>query len=132
MLYLSKIIILGLTIALSMTAQSETIAPNTVQSETVVPNTENTMGTMGKNKRGNGKHKPTFAEFDLNADGKILEDEFYKARDQRIAKRAKQGYQMRNLAHAPSFVKIDLNGDKQITPKEFTKHLFQCGKHKQK
>ena len=80
--------------------------------------------------RGMGKNMPTFSDFDLNKDGKILEDEFYDARNKRIAERAKQGYQMRNLGNAPVFSEVDTNGDGQVNPEEFKKHLVQCGKQK--
>jgi Ca2+-binding EF-hand superfamily protein len=69
---------------------------------------------------GMGRNMPSFAEFDLNSDGALTEQEFYEARANRIAERSQQGYPMRNLANAPSFEMIDLNGDGQITPDEFS------------
>ncbi len=41
---------------------------------------------------------PAFADCDLNGDGTITEDEFTKARSERIAKRAQEGRQMKNVA----------------------------------
>jgi Ca2+-binding EF-hand superfamily protein len=68
---------------------------------------------------GMGRHMPTFAEFDLNGDGVLTEQELAEARAKRIAERSQQGYAMRNLENAPSFGALDLNGDGQITPEEF-------------
>lgn len=71
---------------------------------------------------GMGMNMPAYAEYDLNGDGKILEKEFYEARNTRVSERAQQGYQMRNLANAPSFADIDINGDGEISAEEFTAH----------
>ncbi|EGV18083.1 EF-hand domain-containing protein [Thiocapsa marina] len=76
-------------------------------------------GGMGPG-AGMGRNMPAFAEFDLNGDGALTEQEFYEARATRIVERSQQGYPMRNLANAPSFEVIDLNGDGQITPDEFS------------
>ncbi len=70
----------------------------------------------GRSSRGN---MPAFADFDLNADGKIIPEEFTEARTARISQRAKEGRQMRGLAEAFSFEEIDSNGDGIITPEEF-------------
>ena len=69
---------------------------------------------------GMGRNMPAFAEFDLNGDGALTEQEFYEARANRIAERSRQGYPMRNLQNAPSFETIDLSGDGLITPDEFS------------
>lgn len=74
---------------------------------------------------GMGRNMPTFAEYDLNGDGKIGEAEFNEARGKRISERAQQGYQMRNLGNAPSFADIDTNGDGQISEDEFSAHQAQ-------
>ncbi len=68
---------------------------------------------------------PVFSDFDLNGDGNIVENEFYQARNQRIAERVKQGYQMINLGNAPSFADIDTNRNGKISAEEFTAHLIQ-------
>lgn len=79
---------------------------------------------MGKG-MGMGRNMPTFSEYDLDGDGKMLEKEFNEARSKRISERAQQGYQMRNLGNAPSFADIDANGDGQISAEEFTAHQSQ-------
>ncbi len=72
--------------------------------------------------KGTGMNMPTFADCDLNGDGTITEDEFNKARSERIAKRAKEGRQMKNLANAPSFHDIDTDDDGGVSPVEFKAH----------
>jgi len=72
--------------------------------------------------RGMGKNMPTFADFDLNGDGAITEEEFAKARSARIAKRAQEGRQMKNLANAPSFDDIDIDENGGIDSDEFAAH----------
>lgn len=74
---------------------------------------------------GMGRNMPTFADFDLNKDGKIIESEFNQARTQRISERAQQGYRMRNIGNAPSFQAIDRNGDGAISNAEFAVHQAQ-------
>jgi hypothetical protein len=65
---------------------------------------------------------PAFADFDLNKDGKITEEEFNEARAARIADRAQQGYPMRGLANASSFADIDTSHDGTLSPAEFAAH----------
>jgi hypothetical protein len=65
---------------------------------------------------------PMFADFDLNKDGRITEDEFNEARAARIADRAQKGYPMRGLANASSFADIDTNHDGTLSPAEFAAH----------
>jgi len=72
--------------------------------------------------RGMGMNMPAFADCDLNGDGKITEDELIKARSERIAKRAQEGRQMKNVANAPSFQDIDTNDDGSISRDEFAAH----------
>lgn len=72
--------------------------------------------------KGMGKNMPSFADFDLNSDGTMTAEEFNKARAERIAKRAKEGRKMKNLANAPSFEDIDTDGDGGISPDEFSAH----------
>jgi hypothetical protein len=65
---------------------------------------------------------PSFADFDLNKDGKITEDEFNEARAARIADRAEKGYPMRGLRNAQSFADVDTNKDGTLSPAEFAAH----------
>jgi hypothetical protein len=67
-----------------------------------------------------GRHRPGFAEFDLNRDGAMVEEEFDQARARRIAERAQAGRMMRNLPNAPSFSDLDKDGDGRVSPDEFT------------
>jgi len=72
--------------------------------------------------KGMGMDMPVFADCDLDGDGTITEDEFAKARSARIAKRAQEGRQMKNLANAPSFKDIDIDDNGGIDPDEFAAH----------
>jgi Ca2+-binding EF-hand superfamily protein len=71
---------------------------------------------------GKGKNMPSFSDFDLDGDGKIVEEEFYEARSKRINERVKKGYKMKKLGSAPSFGDIDANGDGAIDADEFAAH----------
>lgn len=87
--------------------------------------------SMAQNgQKGMGRNMPAFTDCDLNDDGTITEDEFYKARSERIAKRAQEGRQMKNLANAPSFEDIDTNDDGGVSPDEFSAHLSEHKKQK--
>ncbi len=72
--------------------------------------------------KGKGMNQPAFADFDLNSDGTITQEEFTKARSERIAKRTKEGRKMKHLADAPSFNDIDTDNDGGISPAEFGAH----------
>jgi hypothetical protein len=74
---------------------------------------------------GMGRNMPTFSEYDLDGDGKIIETEFNEARSKRRSERAQQGYQMRNIGNAPSFTDIDTDEDGGINPEEFAAHQSQ-------
>lgn len=78
---------------------------------------------MGKGQgMGMGRNMPTFADFDTDEDGKIVEAEFLESRQQRINEMAQQGRQMKNVSRAPSFTDIDLNDDGEISRDEFVLH----------
>ncbi|MBL3619177.1 MAG: EF-hand domain-containing protein [gamma proteobacterium endosymbiont of Lamellibrachia anaximandri] len=68
---------------------------------------------------GRGRNMPSFAEFDLNGDGAMTEDEFIEARGRRISERAKQGYMMRGLKNARPFSEVDQDGDGVVKESEF-------------
>ena len=82
---------------------------------------------MGKG-MNKGMNMPAFSDCDLNGDGKILEEEFYQARNKRMSERAEQGYQMKNAAMAPPFSVVDANGDGEISAEEFAAHQAQMRK----
>lgn len=71
----------------------------------------------------------TFADFDLNKDGKISEAEFDEVRAARISQRATAGYPMRGLASAPTFADIDTDKDGSLSPEEFA---VQHARHQQR
>ena len=78
-----------------------------------------------------GMNMPAFSDCDLNGDGKILEEEFYQARNKRMSERAEQGYQMKNAAMAPPFTVVDANGDGEISAEEFAAHQAKMMKNAQ-
>jgi Ca2+-binding EF-hand superfamily protein len=65
---------------------------------------------------------PAFADFDLNGDGKLSQEEFTEARNRRIGSRAQEGRPMRGLSQAEPFEAIDADGDGSISPEEFSRH----------
>ena len=75
-----------------------------------------------------GMNMPAFSDCDLNGDGKILEEEFYQARNKRMSEKAEQGYQMKNAAMAPPFSVVDANGDGEISAEEFAAHQAKMRK----
>ena len=75
---------------------------------------------MGPGAGGRGGNMPTFAEFDLNGDGVLLEEEFNEARGRRISERAQQGYPMRGLSNMLQFSDLDADGNGRVTSEEFT------------
>ncbi len=77
-------------------------------------------GGMGPGAGGRGGNMPTFAEFDLNGDGVLLEEEFNQAHAQRISERSQQGYPMRGLSNMLKFSDLDADGNGQVTSDEFT------------
>lgn len=80
---------------------------------------------------GKGQNMPVFADCDLGGDGSITETEFLKARSERIAKRAQEGHQMKNLANAPSFQDIDTDDDEVLSKEEFAAHQAEHKAKKQ-
>jgi Ca2+-binding EF-hand superfamily protein len=59
-----------------------------------------------------------FASYDTSGDSKVSAEEFYAARNARIAERAKEGRMMRNLGNAPSFEQFDSDGDGYLSELE--------------
>ena len=77
----------------------------------------------------NGNNMPTFADFDLDGDGKIVEQEFNEAHTKKMSEMAAEGHQMKHADDAPGFSGIDTNGDGEISQDEFATH--QAGHHQQ-
>ncbi|MCF6240210.1 MAG: hypothetical protein L3J74_02555 [Bacteroidales bacterium] len=74
----------------------------------------------GRGGMGCAQSCSTFVDFDLNKDGVIVKAELLSVRADKQAKRAAQGFPMRNAANAPAFKTIDADGDGKVTQKEFT------------
>jgi len=85
----------------------------------------------GQGKGMNGK-MPTYAEFDLNGDGKIVEQEFNEAHAKRMSKMAAEGRQMKHVGEEPGFSGIDTNDDGVISEQEFAAHQAEHRAERQK
>jgi len=81
---------------------------------------------MGMGMKGN---MPSFADFDLDGDGKITEQEFNTAHAKKMSEMAAEGCQMKHVGDAPGFAGIDTNDDGEISEEEFATH--QAEHHKQ-
>jgi Ca2+-binding EF-hand superfamily protein len=75
----------------------------------------------GKGK-GMRREMPTFSDFDLNGDGKIVETEFNQGHAERMSKMAAEGRYMKHAGDAPGFSGVDSDGNGEITEKEFAAH----------
>ena len=84
------------------------------------------MGHKGMGHKGMHHNMPSFDDFDLDGDDAITEEEFYKARADRIAKRVAEGRQMKNIANAPSFADIDTDDSGGVDRDEFSAHQAKC------
>lgn len=80
---------------------------------------------MGQGMGQNSMNQPTFAQFDLNNDGKITPTELDEARAKRMSQNAKDGKMMKNAGKAPAFADIDTNNDGTISKEEFNAHQSQ-------
>lgn len=78
--------------------------------------------------KSRGHSMPTFADVDLNGDGRIVATEFYEVRGKRMAERAKAGGKMKNAASAPTFESIDLDDDGEVSAEEFATHQAEMKK----
>ncbi len=61
-----------------------------------------------------------FTNFDLNADGRIVEQEFTQARDKRREQRVAEGWPLRNRNEALPFNEIDTDSDGTVAADEFS------------
>ena len=80
--------------------------------------------------QGRGRNMPSHADFDLNGDGVLEKDEFYRARGERFTSRMQQGYQARGMATAPTFEDVDSDGNGKVTPEEFSAHQAEHRKQR--
>jgi hypothetical protein len=84
------------------------------------------MGAQAQQGQGMGKgmkgKMPTYAEFDLDGDGKIVEQEFNEAHAKRMSQMAAEGRQMKHVGEMPGFSGIDTNDDGVISEEEFAAH----------
>ncbi len=108
--------------SLCLTAGLTTAADPSGASQTITPPPASTATAGTRPPGGPGMHRPTFADFDRNGDGRISEQEFDATRSERIAQRASEGRPMRGLAGALSFAEIDRDGDGSISRAEFAAH----------
>ena len=84
-------------------------------------NMQNNKGMMGMGQHCM-KKQPTFAQYDLNNDGKITPSELEEARAKRMAQKAKEGKMLRNAKNAPAFTDMDKNKDGSLDQEEFRLH----------
>lgn len=80
------------------------------------------MGPGMRQGMNRGRQMPDFSDFDLNGDGIMQQEEFLKARESRMRKRAEEGRMMRNAGNAPGFASIDTNKDGKVSQEEFEAH----------
>jgi len=65
------------------------------------------------------RHRPpTFADFDVNGDGFVSEEEFNATRAARMAAMAEAGKPMKGAASAPAFSDLDTDGDGMLSEAE--------------
>ena len=74
---------------------------------------------------------PTFSDFDLDGDGKILEQEFDEGHAKRMSEMAAEGHQMKHAGDAPGFSGIDTNTEGEISEEEFAAHQAEHHKNMQ-
>ena len=74
----------------------------------------------------------SFADFDTDKNGLVSEQEFNAAKANRIAGKAKEGRQMRNMGNSPMFASLDTNRDGQLSEDEMQtmKQTMQQGQAK--
>jgi len=83
----------------------------------------------GKGMKGN---MPTYSDFDLDGDGKIVEQEFNQAHAKRMSEVAAEGRQMKHAGEFPGFAGIDSNDDGVISEQEFATHQAEHRSEMQK
>lgn len=80
-------------------------------------------------KMGRKGKMPSFSDFDVDSDGKIVEQEFNDGHAAKMSKHAaktgkmaKEGHPMKGARHAPVFSDIDTDSDGGISEQEFAAH----------
>jgi hypothetical protein len=63
-----------------------------------------------------------FDSFDADGNGYVNEEEFNRARNDRMQKRQGTQYQYRNRSNAPDFADLDSNGDGRVSREEHQIH----------
>ena len=95
-----------------------------------------TINAQAHQEHGQGEGKkgkmPTYAEFDLNGDGKMVEQEFNEAHAKRMSDMAAEGRKMKHAGKMCTFSNIDTNEDDVISEQEFATHQAEqrAEKHK--
>ena len=89
--------------------------------QSMTPQERQKYSGMGKG-RNCMKNLPTFAQYDLNNDGKITQNELEKAREKRMNQKTKEGKMLRNAGNAPAFTDMDKNKDGSLNQEEFRLH----------
>ena len=79
----------------------------------------NAQAGQGEGMKGN---MHTFADFDLDGDGEIVETEFNQGHAKRMSEMAAEGRQMKHVGDAPGFSGIDSDGNGEISQQEFAAH----------
>ena len=89
--------------------------------QSMTPQERQKYNGMGKG-RDCMNNLPTFAQYDLNSDGKITKNELEEAREKRIHQKTKEGKMLRNAGNAPAFTDMDKNKDGSLNQEEFRLH----------
>ena len=82
-------------------------------------------GQMGHGKgKGMGMkgNMPAFADFDLDGNGMISEQEFSEGHSMRMSEMAAEGRKMQHMCDESAFAKIDADADGAISESEFAAH----------
>jgi len=74
-----------------------------------------------------------FEYFDRDNNGFVTEEEFNRARGERMAQRSASGRLMRNAANAPTFAHFDSDANGKLSPEELnTGHKMRMRQHQQR
>jgi Ca2+-binding EF-hand superfamily protein len=85
---------------------------------------------------GHGHGPAAFADFDVNNDGSISENEFNTVREQRMKAMSAEGRKMPCAASAPAFADLDTDRNGQVSAEELSAgqkgHMEKCREMRQK